>query len=205
MAHCLSMRTGYESLNEQFLKWINDLDSTDYEVRIEARQALIDCADDIVDVLIAVMMEERGRQSWEAGIILSERHELRAVPAMIRLLTSKHPTLGQVAAEALGQYGCRFIDELLKALPECTPLTQIAIVKTLGKLGDQCAVTPLINLLITSESSTIIHITIKTLADLCDPSALPAISGFQDHPDHHVRKSAANAIFVLNNRSKNGG
>ncbi len=204
MAHCLSVRTGHDSVNEQTLAWINDLDSTDYGLRIEARQALIECTEDISDILIAVMMEERGRQSWEAGIILSERHEPRAVEPMIRLLTSKHPTLGQVAAEALGQHGCRYIDELLNAMPFCTPLTQIAIIKTLGMLNDRCAVAPLINLLKSAESSTIIHLTIKTLSDLGDPNAVAAIVVFKDHPDHHVRKSVTYALSALDKHLQNG-
>jgi HEAT repeat protein len=158
---------------------------------------LIDYEGDLSDMLISLMCEQSGRKSWEAAIILSKRKDDRAAEPMKRMLTSPHPTIGQVAAEFLARYDRLYVDELITALPQSTHLTQITIITVLGRLGDVRAVKPLMIHLLRTESTTVMYTAIRALAALGNPAAILAIRKFEFHDDHHVRTSAAAALNKL--------
>lgn len=184
-------------MDNQVLEWINDLDKADINVRQRARKRLIAHDGDISDTLISLMLEQQGRRSWEAAIILSERHDPRAIEAMKHMLTSRHPVLGQVAAEALCAYGDQYVDVLIDALPASTYMTQIAIVAVLERIGDQRAVEPLLAFLSGQKQGVLLYTTIRALGSLGDAHSADAIRAFIDHEDAHVVKHARLALQRL--------
>ena len=150
-----------------------------------------------------MMCEQQGRRSWEAAIILSERRDKRAIESMKRMLTSKHPVLGQIVAEALAAYGNDHFDALLEALPNSTDLTQITILSGLERIHDQRAVAPLIAFLQAGHNSILTYTTIRTLGALGDQRAVDLIRTFVNHDDAHIAKHARMALQQLEAASKN--
>lgn len=194
-------------MNDTLQQWIAELDSDDFGVRYDARQALIHYDGDLTHILIALMLEQSGRASWQAAIILAHQHDERAIEPMKWMLTSPHPTLGQVAAEALAYYGSTYIDDLLRALPIARHMTQLAIISVLVALNNGTVVEPLLKFLNITDSSTAIYLTIRGLTRLGDPAALQVIRGFEAHEDYHVCESVNAAItkFTQDQRSVEEG
>lgn len=184
-------------MDTNMTEWVQDLDKADINVRQRARKQLIAYEGDISDLMIGIMCEQQGRRSWEAAIILSERRDPRALDAMKQMLTSRHPVLGQIAAETLAAYGNEYLEALIVALPRGTYMTQIAIVSALERIGDPRAVVPLIEFLPHAQSGVLLYTTIQALGTLGDPRAAAAISQFVDHPDAHVAKHARVALTQL--------
>lgn len=192
-----------ELMDTQVLHWIEDLDKADITVRQLARRRLIAYEGDISDLMIDLMCEQQGRRSWEAAIILSERRDERAVGAMKRMLTSRHPVLGQVAAEALAAYGTKHIEALLEALPNSTYLTQIAIIGVLERIRDRRAVLTLMQFLPTVQQQVLMYTTIHALGLLGDPQAAAVVRGYINHDDTHVAKHARMAMQLLDAAQQN--
>ncbi len=188
-------------MDSQILHWVDDLDKADINVRQIARRSLIAYDGDISELMINIMFEQQGRRSWEAAIILTERRDERAIGAMIQMLTSRHPVLGQVAAEALTGYGSRFLDTLIDALPNCTYLTQIAIIGALERIGDRRAVVPLVKFLQVIEQQVLLYTTIRALGVLGDPEAINSIRAYINHENSHVAKHARMALQQLEART----
>ncbi len=189
------------TMEEQILRWVEDLDKADINVRQIARRSLISYDGDITELMISIMFEQQGRRSWEAAIILTERRDDRAIGAMIQMLTSRHPVLGQVAAEALTAYGAQYLDTLIGALPNCTYLTQIAIIGALERIGDRRAVPPLLRFLQSVDQQVLLYTTIRTLGVLGDPQAIHTIRNYVNHENGHVAKHARMALQQLEART----
>jgi HEAT repeat protein len=175
----------------------NALDSSDIEVRRLARARLVEKGSAVVEPLIEIMLTQSGRRAWEAALILTQLDDPRWREPMCKMLTSTHPVLGQVAANALLRFGAECVDVLIAALPNSSYLTQIAIIEVLGKIGDTRAVVPLMSLLDGCTSSTLCFTLIETLGKLGDRRCIEVIRPFLDNPDHHVRKRAQNALALL--------
>jgi HEAT repeat protein len=178
---------------------IDALDSADAEVRRIARARLLDLGSEAVEPLIEAMVTQSGRKAWEAAAILAQIEDVRWRDPMCKMLTSAHPILGQVAANALLRFGSQCVEPLVAALPTSSYLTQIAIIDVLGKIGDARAVSPLLNLLRECTSSTLCYMLIEALGKLGDPRSIDAIRPFLDDADHHVRKRAHKALLLLDN------
>ncbi|MBE2269718.1 MAG: HEAT repeat domain-containing protein [Anaerolinea sp.] len=191
-----------DEMDGQVNDWIADLEKADINIRQRARRRLIAYEGDIAKRMIDVMCEEQGRRSWEAAIILSERHEVSALNAMKQMLVSRHPVLGQIAAETLAGYGTRFLDDLIAALPISTYLTQIAIISVLERIGDQRAVAPLMAFVQTVTTPMLIYTSLRALGALGDPSAIDLIRRYLKHEDAHVLKRARMALQELEKESR---
>lgn len=178
---------------------IDALDSADAEVRQAARSRLLEMGRDVVEPLIEAMYTQSGRKAWEAAVILGQIDDPRWRDPMCEMLTSAHPMLGQIAANALLRFGTDCVDALLAALPNSSYLTQIAIIDVLGKIGDRRVVAPLLKLLGECTGSTLCYMLIEALGRLGDPRSIEAIRPFLDDADHHVRKRAQNALNLLAN------
>lgn len=189
-------------MDSEILRWVEDLDKADINVRQLARRRLIAYEGDITELMISIMFEQQGRRSWEAAIILTERHDARSIQAMVQMLTSRHPVLGQVAAEALAAYGSQHLDTLIEALAHCTYLTQIAIIGALERIGDRRAVPPLIRFLQTIEQQVLLYTTIRALGVLGDQESIPVIRRFVNHENSHVAKHARLALQLLEARTE---
>jgi HEAT repeat protein len=177
--------------------WIADLDSADPEVHQGAVEKLLDAGSAAVEALIRTMQTQTGRKAWEAASILSQIDDPRWREPMKAMLTSPNPIVAALAAAALERFGASVIDAFVDALPRCSCVVQMQIVGILGRIGDQRCVFPLINLLCTTQSGDIQHITIHALGRLGDRRAIVSIRTFQNHKNHLVRERARAALKRL--------
>jgi HEAT repeat protein len=182
-------------------KWIQDLDSLDFDKRQEAKDHLQELGTAVIEPLIAAANSLTPRKCWEAIASLVKIDDPRVGPAMCELLLSRHPIVAPIAARALARCGEQFVDVLLAALPHSRALTQVEMVTELEGIGARRAVLPLMNLLRKTDSSVLRYTIIQALGKLGDARATELIRSFQHDEDHHVRKRVHIAPRSLENAS----
>jgi HEAT repeat protein len=185
------------STETDIFKWIEDLDSTDFDVRQAAKDELLAAGSAVIEPLIAATQVLTQRRCWEAASILVQIDDPRAAQALKVAFKSGHPILAQTAIRGLVRYGGRFTTVLVEALPNSRELIQLEIVQALEEIGARTAVSALMTLLRTAESSVLRYTIIQALGVLGDPKAVALIRTFQNDEDHHVRKRANIAIERL--------
>jgi HEAT repeat protein len=183
--------------NERIAALIKSLASSDYEVREDARRQLLTLGSAGVEPLIAALREESTRISWEAASILSEIDDPRWIQPMREVLSSRNPLLGHAAVTALTTLGSQAVEIFLTELPHCHHTVQTQMLASLGKIGDQRAVTPLMRLLKTTHSATLRYMAIEALGQLGDKRSVKLIRAFENDENHHVRERVEIALERL--------
>jgi HEAT repeat protein len=177
--------------------WIEALDSTVFEVRQEAKASLLSYGTAVIEPLIAATQVLTQRRCWEAAAILAQFDDPRVERTLKVALKTGHPILALAAVRGLVRYGEGGSAALIEALPNNRELTQLEIVQALEEMGSRTAVTPLMKLLRTAESSVLRYTIIQALGVLGDPQATVLIRTFLNDEDHHVRKRANIALERL--------
>jgi HEAT repeat protein len=152
--------------------------------------------------LIEIMLTHHDRQGWRAARLLAEIADPSTTPAFVQALRSSNPLIRQTAAQALGSQGTKdTVPILLDHLDDEDCVMQIWIVEALGDLGDETAVTPLLTLLVKTDSTVIQYGVIKALGRIGDPRATPALPHFFNSQDRHVRSRSREVYEQLTGSS----
>ncbi len=100
------------------------------------------------------------------------------------------------AAEQLAQFGTASLPVFLELLHDPDFYTRGIAAYSLGLLGDQRAVEPLISAL-GDESGAVRFHAVESLGLLGNPQAIPALTPLLDDTDHNIRDYVAWALNVL--------
>ena len=148
-------------------------------------------------LLRQAIQSEKGQTSMGAAQMLAELDHPLHLQYMAEALQTGNILVGDIAARALERHGEAAVKILLDALPDCQPLTQIAIVRVLEKIKSKKSVEPLMRILASAESPSLRYTIIQTLGLLGSPLAIELIRSFEDDPDHHVRERVRTALQRL--------
>jgi HEAT repeat protein len=187
-----------ETIN--FEQLIAELDDDDPLVSSMAESKLAESGTAALDALISALGDETHPRCWKAAKILHSQHDPRLIKPLQTALISPNVMLGSIAAKALEKYGTAAADGMISALPQTTTFVQITIVGILEKLQALEAVPQLLDILRTTDSSTLRYTTIRALGVLAAPQnqeVIDLLQTFQDDPDHHVRKRTNEALAKL--------
>ena len=179
---------------------IDSLNDKNSQARIKAKASLVACGASAVEPLIAVLATGTPRQVADAISALGKIGDSRAIEPLINMLHTSNLFFRMTAAEALGGLQSPIVVEaLLGAVAEAeeSEAVQSWVLNSLGKLGNQRAVLPLIAFLKETSSSQLRYMTIKALGQLKDQQAIEAIVPFLKDQDHHVREYARDALINL--------
>ena len=182
---------------EDILRLIEDLDSPDRTVRLQAKEQLTAIGSDAVEPLIEAMRGESIRKGYEAADVLGLIDDERWLGPMAEALTSRNFMLGQMAVSALETHPEYAVKAFIRALPDCHTMVQPTIVGTLERIADSHAVPHLMQLLKSANTAVLRYTIIQALGMLGDPQAVDLIRSFQNDEDHHVRKRALEALKRL--------
>ncbi len=176
---------------------IQELDTTDPDIREANKGALQQIGTDAVEPLLAAMHGSNTRISWQAASILGGIPDPRWIEPMKVALLSKNPLLGNAAALSLETLGPDILDTFLDVLDRCHLMVRLKIIAYLEKLGDPRAVEPLLTVLRSAESPVVIYTVIQALGTIGDPRAVAALEPYFDHENHHVRERTRIALQRL--------
>ena len=179
---------------------IDSLNDKNSQVRSKAKNSLVACGVSAVEPLITVLSTGTPRQAADAICVLGKIGDPRAIEPLINMLNAPNLLFRMNAAEALGGLQTpRVVEALLSAVSvaEESEAVQTWSLSSLGKIGDQKAVLPLIAFLKETSSPQLRYMTIKALGQLQDQRAIEAIVPFLKDADHHVRDYARDALINL--------
>lgn len=168
--------------------------------RIRVKENLVACGSAAVEPLIALLASGTACQAADAITILGKIGDDRAVDPLLRVLSGPNLLFRISAAQALGGLkSSRAVEGLMKALDVADESEAVLtyLLNSLGKIGDQAAVCPLIAFLGRTSSSQLRYMTIKVLGELRDGRAIEAIVPYLADGDQHVRGYAREALIKL--------
>jgi HEAT repeat protein len=174
------------------------LDSTDWNTRDEAMEALIAIGTKAHTALQKVIDAGIMPSAVCAARVLYQQREPQIFQLMQRLIVSENPLLGQLAVDYVVRYSRHdAVNILLTCLPSCPYLVQISIVTMLGALHATDAVDALINLLDVSYGSTLRMTVVSALGRIGDKSALTVVRGLIEDSDPHVSRMSRRAAAMI--------
>jgi HEAT repeat protein len=177
---------------------LQELDSPDFQVRLRAKNKLIQMGADAVNTLIDALNSDNLRLSWQAAVVLGEIPDPRWIEPMITALNSPNILLGQAAIVALENALQQDAAEyFLSAYPKCRVVVQVALINALERLSDTRTVEPLCQLLEATDNPELRYSIIQTLGKLGEPSVIPLIQKYQNDPNYHVRERTIIALQRL--------
>ncbi len=196
MGRSVSMMT--ESTIEEL---ILDLDSLETATRLNARKSLVKLGSKAVHPLLATLQGDQIRQCADAVVILGEIGNEQSIMPLLNIRRHDHVLLRINSAKALGKLGDAQIEDYLIAWLNTEPeiLVQMELVSSLVQIGSKKAVNVLVDMLTTTESSTLRYLSICLLSDIGDCGVVAKIRPYLNDPDHHVREYAKAAVDKLSN------
>jgi|GEM_PF-5629813 len=167
-------------------------------MRMQASQALVKIGDPVVVPLLTILDPKQTKPTVAAIKILGQLNTPEAIFALEDSVISSNPLVGSTAVDALAKLAPPNLAILLtERYPYAHLMTQQTILKVLGEHGDRQAVMPLIQLLPTCQSPTMLCGMIQTLGKLGDPRAISAVQVYANDPDRHVRDWVAAVVADL--------
>jgi HEAT repeat protein len=177
---------------------IDNLTSTNGEIRASAAHQLVQMGGEAVEPLIETVRQGSGKQSWRALKVLTSIPD-RVFDVLCEAVTAAHPIVRETAAAELGKTGDpRALPLLVTALDDTHPNVQLWAAQALRDLGDPQAVSTLLERLPQVVSASMRYTIIEALGVLGDASIIPSILPYRDDPDHHVRDRVQAALKKLN-------
>jgi HEAT repeat protein len=177
---------------------IEQLEDTNLMKRAQVKLKLLACGLQAVEPLICALHDQARYKNWEAASLLGQLHDLRSVVPLLRVLVSRNPILGQVAAEALLGFDLKpYYCELIEALFSCHATVKSLIVGLIEKTGEPAAVPVLVGLLTETPAPSIRVAIIEALGNLGDPRAINTLRAFECDPDAHLRSRIQIALQKL--------
>ena len=184
-----------------------DLDSSDWQVRLKAVEKLANRSDEeAVNLLLSVAgtRTEYWPVKIEAILLLGETKDPRAKELLLNIFHDPHlhwecPSIKTHATIALGNFkGDPYVVEsLIKALDDHERMTREAGIQSLGKIGDPAAVPYIIEIL--KETSFAVKLSaIEALEAIGDPQAIAPLQRVAaNDTDDLIRSRAQEAIDNL--------
>ena len=119
------------------------------------------------------------------------------VPAIIRLLGDKDPTIQWHAAEALGTFGSTATPLLIEALHSTHGTIRLGAIEALSTIKDVRAVEPLIRVLQKDTMSEVRWAAALALGEIGSPEAIPALVRLLRDGNRYIRFGCAEALLKL--------
>jgi len=182
---------------DELLSILENLSLSEREHIIEQ---LVKSEDDIVELLVSIVRNNDGRQSWLAASALSHIEDDRVIPALISALSKSNlsDATQVMLIEMLGDKGdMQVLCPLIKMLNSKNLVVQMATIQALIKLPDNRSILALMTLLEQTESSSLRYTIIEALGDLGISQAIELIQRFRNDEDHHVRRRVERALEKL--------
>ncbi|NDJ54184.1 MAG: HEAT repeat domain-containing protein [Chloroflexi bacterium] len=124
-------------------------------------------------------------------------HDPRVPEALVNLLRDPTPSIRQQAARALGDIADPATEaDLLAALNDPEEKVSRAIIKTLGVLGGEASLLPLLNGLLGHPSTAVRVVSAKSLGQLADPRATKGLTQALRHDSKWVVRYATIAALA---------
>ncbi|MCS6870248.1 MAG: HEAT repeat domain-containing protein [Anaerolineae bacterium] len=174
---------------------ISLLDSAEPLTSSALSERILEYGSKAVPYLIEALSHTRLSRSWRAANILAEIDDLRWFVPMVMAVRADNPLLGHAAANALAKrYPEYAIAPLVAALPFCHAIVQLRIIAILEELRATEAIPQLIELLASSDSTTMRTAILQALGTLGNKSLSNIARQYLDDPDPHVRKRARRCL-----------
>ncbi len=119
------------------------------------------------------------------------------IPAMIRLLGDKDPTIQWHAAEALGTLGSRATPLLLEALHSANSTIRLGAVEAFGTIRDIPSVDPLIRVMVQDPVLEVRWAAALALGEIGSPDAIPSLVRLLRADSRYLRYGAAQALLKM--------
>jgi HEAT repeat protein len=119
------------------------------------------------------------------------------IPALIRLLGHKDPTIQWHAAEALGTFGSQATLLLIEELHSHKGTVRLGAIEALSASQDDRAVEPLIRILHHDPLSEVRWAAALALGEIGSPEAIPALVRALRDDNRYIRHGAAQALSKL--------
>lgn len=116
------------------------------------------------------------------------------IPAIIRLLGDKDPTIQRHAAEALGTLGSRATPLLLEALHSANRAVRLGAVEAFGTIKDIQSVDPLIRVMHQDPVLEVRWAAALALGEIGSPNAIPSLVRLLRDNSRYLRYGAAQAL-----------
>ncbi len=111
------------------------------ELRWWAVRALAEVDDErVAGLLIDALADPDQGVRWCAGLALRTRPSVKAIPALINLLSSEEALTRRLAGDALIAIGRPAVPHLLDVMRHGDQLARLEAVRTLAKIGDERAI-----------------------------------------------------------------
>jgi HEAT repeat protein len=174
------------------------LESSDPEVRNEAKPQLLALGSEVVPPLIEVMNAQRGRVSIEAAMLLGQIRDPQALSALGKALTFQQPIIGNIALDTLLEDPPPDLARVLReALLLCRGTVQLTVIEAMSQYADYKSVPTLLELLQLAQIASVRYTIIKTLGLIGDSDLIPTLQQYANDPDHHVRDHVQRAVSRL--------
>jgi HEAT repeat protein len=168
------------------------------EDRKRTQAQLVAIGEACIDPLIAALDAQEGSRAWLAAQLLGELRAARAVPSLAAALQSSNPLIGGAALESLRQYeDVDIVPLIVAALMDAHIIVQQSIVMALQHYKDPRTAKILLDLLDETGSTSLRCTVIRTLGEIGDREAIPAIRAYRDDDDHHIREWVMVALEQL--------
>ncbi len=178
---------------------ISALHNSDWHVRSDAQNALVEIGDPAVDPLLSALDSPDSQINALIVSILGSMREPRAVEPLITLLGTDNHYLLTVVIGALGKIGdTRAVDPLIDLLKTSNRPIQLEVISALEKIGDARAAAPL-TCIVKNEYPYSCHPDVRrnaaiALGKLSGPVAVFTLSSVLHDYDSEVRLGAARGL-----------
>lgn len=177
------------------------LSDNEPKVRIEAIKALfaLKSIDHIPEIFLRLNDPDWAVRNWAVKtlnrfiefIIESDTDE--GIEFAIGLLKAEEPTLRRKVEESLISSGTKYYSHLLETLERGVPLQKVSISYVLGKIKDDEAIFPLINI-INDRDREVRKAVIRALAEIQNHEAISSLIRSLGDANSEVRKEAVRAL-----------
>ena len=124
-------------------------------------------------------------------------HQRGDIPALIRLLGNKDPSVQWHAAEALGTLGSRATPLLSGALHSTNPMIRLGAVEAFSTIRDTGSVEPLIGIMFHDPILEVRWAAALALGEIGSPRAIPSLVRVLRDDSRYLRYGAAQALSRL--------
>jgi len=181
-----------------------DLRDPDHRIRSEASKKLLENGgESAMKIFLDACTDDREATREIAASALSEIGDGRAIEPLLEGLSmgSDWP-LWNSAHLAFVHIGEPAVDTLINSLSDPRfpdwDTRSFVFIQALGKIGDERAVQPLIDLLVDPRESSVHHAVARALADIGDPRAVGAIIwAMEQYPTSRAHDSYVDALVRL--------
>jgi len=153
------------------------------------------------DKLISDLKNGIGLVRVNSAIELGKLKEKKAIPVLLEALAYTNMAVRSNAAYALGELGAKEAAAgLISLLKDPEERVRKSAAKALGMIGATEAAAPLMSLLESEQSRVVLKSALRSLGQVGDVKALPALERFVSNLDPTLSEAAKEAVESLNKK-----